>query len=235
MHKICKVCGKYKPMHSRATTCSDCVSSGLKWCKVCERTLPTSGFTKGNSGYWHICKECHNAAHRKANMTEEQVLKRNEYSKAYMAEQRLSDEGRMKQNDAVARCLSKKEKTEQTRRKNAERMRKYRLTPAGKQQLANSRSKRRNAHGVVSAKEWECILYIFDNSCAYCGSSSNITIDHVTPIANGGFNVPSNVVPACIHCNSSKNASDMLTWYKKQPFFSSERLELILRHTKGGA
>lgn len=43
-------------------------------------------------------------------------------------------------------------------------------------------------------------------NCWYCGKESPSTIDHVTPICNGGSDEMSNLVMACKSCNSSKRA-----------------------------
>ena len=46
--------------------------------------------------------------------------------------------------------------------------------------------------------------------CWYCGDRLNpfrsFTIDHVTPVADGGTNDPANLVPCCPTCNSAKGA-----------------------------
>lgn len=39
--------------------------------------------------------------------------------------------------------------------------------------------------------------------CAYCGRPAQ-TLDHVVPVTRGGADEPSNTVPACYGCNSSK-------------------------------
>ena len=43
--------------------------------------------------------------------------------------------------------------------------------------------------------------------CHYCGgefSSTNLTMDHIVPIARGGNRSKGNVVPSCKKCNSTK-------------------------------
>ena len=42
--------------------------------------------------------------------------------------------------------------------------------------------------------------------CQHCGSTENITIDHIIPIAKGGTNEFINLQPLCKSCNSSKGA-----------------------------
>lgn len=41
-------------------------------------------------------------------------------------------------------------------------------------------------------------------ACVYCGSTSNLTLDHVVPISKGGSNGWDNVVTACRPCNELK-------------------------------
>lgn len=53
----------------------------------------------------------------------------------------------------------------------------------------------------------------------------------------GGTTEVSNIIPACIHCNSSKQNKDLIGWYTAQPYYSKDRLDKILRYIeskKGG-
>ncbi|MGV3525539.1 MAG: HNH endonuclease [Candidatus Sericytochromatia bacterium] len=43
-------------------------------------------------------------------------------------------------------------------------------------------------------------------TCQYCGSVSNLTLDHVMPLSRGGKSTWENVVTACYPCNSSKGS-----------------------------
>ncbi len=42
-------------------------------------------------------------------------------------------------------------------------------------------------------------------TCVYCGARAT-TVDHRVALRQGGTNDPSNLVPACIPCNSSRGA-----------------------------
>jgi len=42
------------------------------------------------------------------------------------------------------------------------------------------------------------------NTCQYCGSKRNLTIDHVIPRSKGGKNTWGNLVTSCFRCNSKK-------------------------------
>jgi 5-methylcytosine-specific restriction endonuclease McrA len=72
------------------------------------------------------------------------------------------------------------------------------------------------------------IINAWHGCCAYCGCEpEKITLDHVTPKANGGMTVRSNLVPACAECNVSKNHCDVWAWYHAQPFHTAAREERI--------
>lgn len=54
------------------------------------------------------------------------------------------------------------------------------------------------------------ILRRDNHTCRYCGSSApdvRLTVDHVTPVALGGNDEPTNLVAACAACNSGKTSS----------------------------
>lgn len=64
------------------------------------------------------------------------------------------------------------------------------------------RARKRSAEGRFTAAEWLERLEQYGGRCAYCGTQENITKHHVVPLAVGGSNWISNVVPACGSCNS---------------------------------
>ncbi|MBD2461093.1 HNH endonuclease [Oscillatoria sp. FACHB-1407] len=43
-----------------------------------------------------------------------------------------------------------------------------------------------------------------NHTCQYCGSTRNLTIDHIMPRSRGGTHTWDNVVAACDRCNSRK-------------------------------
>jgi len=48
------------------------------------------------------------------------------------------------------------------------------------------------------------------HTCRYCGQSApdvKLTVDHVTPVALGGTDDPSNLVTACADCNAGKSST----------------------------
>ena len=96
--------------------------------------------------------------------------------------------------------------------------------------------RRGEAEPGLSHQEWKEVLIYFGGACAYCGCTpkrrQRLTKDHLQAVSAGGKTCLKNVVPACSSCNSSKGAEDFKEWFMRQPFFSQERLNRILKwHT----
>lgn len=86
----------------------------------------------------------------------------------------------------------------------------------------------RNLEYSFSLQDWNDCKDYFNLECAYCGKQlKNLSQDHVVPVTKGGTYTKNNIVPACRSCNSSKNSHDLEEWYRKQEFFSEERLNKI--------
>lgn len=72
------------------------------------------------------------------------------------------------------------------------------------------------------------------NVCTYCGSTENISMDHIIPISRAGvdprilrlLDSGDNWVPACRKCNSSKSDHDVFEWYGKDNFDEIPKLVL---------
>ncbi|MCX6162079.1 MAG: HNH endonuclease [Ignavibacteriae bacterium] len=52
------------------------------------------------------------------------------------------------------------------------------------------------------------ILRRDNHRCLYCGSTVNLTVDHVIPKSRGGEETWENLVTACIKCNNKKGNRD---------------------------
>lgn len=63
--------------------------------------------------------------------------------------------------------------------------------------------------------------------CAYCGSTDNLTLDHIVPRSLGGQDVSKNIVCACHECNHDKGREEWKLWYEQQMFYSWERMKSI--------
>jgi hypothetical protein len=50
------------------------------------------------------------------------------------------------------------------------------------------------------------------NECIYCGSTKNLTTEHILPVSCGGPDTADNVIKACQSCNSKKGDKRLYTW-----------------------
>lgn len=100
---------------------------------------------------------------------------------------------------------------------------------------ARRRAGRRAALVPVSLEQLQRRSELFGGQCAYCGVAGKLTVDHVLPLKLGGLDEAANILPACVRCNASKQATPVEQWYRAQPFFSSARWRKIQRHCPGAA
>jgi 5-methylcytosine-specific restriction endonuclease McrA len=56
-------------------------------------------------------------------------------------------------------------------------------------------------------EEWPAVLERFGGACLACGSTEDLSVDHVVPLSLGGSNTIENVQPLCIVCNCLKGAT----------------------------
>jgi len=85
---------------------------------------------------------------------------------------------------------------------------KYRSSPKGLLVAKNQKYKRRSiiGQGKIKLHEWQSLMQVFDEKCAYCLIGGEMTIDHIKPISKGGLNAIENILPACRSCNSKKQS-----------------------------
>lgn len=76
---------------------------------------------------------------------------------------------------------------------------------ADKKHIAREREKARK----LKKSQW-WLDKLNQGLCHYCGGkfpASNLTMDHIVPVARGGTSTPGNIVPACRDCNAKKKLS----------------------------
>lgn len=79
-------------------------------------------------------------------------------------------------------------------------------------QSRNRAARRKNSIGTHTTEEWLEVRNSYGR-CVYCNKEvDNLETDHVVPLAGGGTNDISNIVPACKSCNTSKNDTPLLVW-----------------------
>lgn len=67
----------------------------------------------------------------------------------------------------------------------------------------------------------ERVKMLLPQACAYCGSTVELSIDHLVPRLLAGKDDGVNLVCACRSCNSSKRGSDLLVWMHAKGVFPS--------------
>jgi hypothetical protein len=84
------------------------------------------------------------------------------------------------------------------------------------------------APDTLTDEEWQEALVYFGGLDAYTGEEmKTLSIDHIIPLGKGGGNERCNILPCNKGTNSRKFRSEMEEWYRKQSFFSEERLNKI--------
>lgn len=171
------------------------------------------------------------------NYYEENKEQISEYQKQYREENKEElKEYRKQYREENKEEIKKREREryKKNREKNIERNRQYRKENPHIQ--FNNHSKRRyleeNQGNGITKEQWLEMMKYFNWCCAYSGEyiggdSKFRTIDHIMALNNGGLNEIWNCVPMYRLHNISKYTNDMLDWYRKQDFFSEERLEKI--------
>jgi 5-methylcytosine-specific restriction endonuclease McrA len=88
-----------------------------------------------------------------------------------------------------------------------EAVRKWQKTNVDKLREAHRRrrARKKGAGGVVSESAWMQLCNHYGNVCLRCGSSENITQDHIVPLSKGGSHTIDNLQPLCKSCNCSKH------------------------------
>jgi len=180
------------------------LSSGKKCCPGCGEEKPLTDFyrrkitKKDPSGYRSSCKSCDIAD-----------------GTIRMATWRLRN---LERDNAGARRRSK---APTARAKHAAYMRTYTKRPEQRPILRDRwRLKRAILRaetykdGVIQAAtqiegkftraDWLALLKEFDHACAYCGTETKLSLEHLMPLSRDGKTEVGNIVPACIPCNSSK-------------------------------
>lgn len=75
---------------------------------------------------------------------------------------------------------------------------------------------------------WLTCLTFFNGECAYCGTTKHtLHIDHIVPLAQGGQDTPSNIVPACERCSEARDGQDWRDYMMGQGDFNQARMNRI--------
>lgn len=89
---------------------------------------------------------------------------------------------------------------------------------------------------LLSLKPTKNLVKKFGNYiCAYCGSTRDLTIDHMIPRSRGGEHTFKNLCCCCRKCNEEKGDRTPEEWGRipyKPPYNPQSKLELIVKKSK---
>lgn len=223
-----------------------------KTCTKCGITKPIEEFYRKRStkdGLRPECKSCTKAVNDKYKKANRDYLneKKREYREANRELIRAKNAEYRDRNRDVIR-----ERAREWSRRNAEKRREYgRLRYLENKEIISRKIKEWNERNRWSRRQreerrrtrklelladftredWNRCLDAFNHSCAYCGSKGDLQQDHFVPLSKGGPYTRTNIVPACVSCNSSKGNRDFFEWYPRTPHYSAERVLFICEYT----
>lgn len=177
----------------------------MKRCPKCETHKQLSEFGKHKQtkdGLKNYCRVCNNASARAyQNSNRDKVRKANrEYTRANSEANKARSKAWYYNNREKALTDSKKWQLE-----NKEKVSNYKLINRHKRRAMVKESGVYKVTGKDLAK-------IRRNNCVYCGSSENITVEHIIPITRGGTHSIGNLTSACRSCNFSKSGKLIMEW-----------------------
>lgn len=188
----------------------------MKICTKCKTEKPLDQFyvdSRYTGGYTTRCREC------KRKQGHQDYLDNQENKLAYYREYRAKNKDEVNRRKREARNANRLATNEESRKyreankdKERERQRRWGRENPEKVLEANFRRRVRKANATKFLVTDVDLKKIRSQKCAYCGTSENITIDHVVPLAKGGSHSIGNLAPACGICNSSKGAKFVTEW-----------------------
>jgi 5-methylcytosine-specific restriction endonuclease McrA len=172
-----------------------------KACSKCKQVKPTSEFgihRSTKSGLYSQCFICHRqsrAIQRVRRASQIKIEQQNNYNqnkekrKAYATAWQKANPEKFRRYQSISKKRNKESIAADTRRRNA----------------------RRKDNGVFVISKQE-LIKLSQGPCFYCGSTQQITVDHVVAISRGGTDSIGNLVSACKSCNSQKRQLTIMEW-----------------------
>jgi len=152
-------------------------NDGESRCKKCAHRIRCNKYNK--SSYGKEKKQAYTEAHREENCTR---------AKAWYHENK-------EQYRATKRAYKKT--SEKWKTANSEyKKKRYWADPDYYRAKAKAR-----IHGITP----DLIKHVIGQPCNLCGSTENITVDHIHPVSKGGKSMSENLQPLCNPCNAFKN------------------------------
>lgn len=189
----------------------------MKKCTTCGSIKDESQFNKDKQkkdGLNPRCRDCSRKWHHK---NKERVK---EYQQGYYEKTKEyhSDKAKKYREANREKLVSS---SKEWHAKNKDRAKAYRKERIYKYRVhaANRRARIIGNGGTHTKSDIDFIFKNQKGRCAICGCElSDYHVDHITPIARGGSNSPSNLQVTCPPCNFSKNDKDPIEFMQSKGF-----------------
>lgn len=171
----------------------------MKTCCACEESKDHSLFSRNRAtkdGFQSRCKDCQREYQR------QWIDKNRSYVNAYNIT-RFHNQTPEQRKVHNKRNAEWNERNPGKRRDIGTRYRISNKIKLSKKQLNRSKKVIENGIYVVTKKE---LRKLVQSPCVTCGTSDDICIDHIIPIALGGRHSIGNLQPLCRSCNSRKRS-----------------------------
>jgi hypothetical protein len=236
--KVCSCCGGALPLSDFGKR-SNSVDGLIGYCKVCAKQKRDKYYeSESNKQKARDRTQRHrdknrediNAKRRQQYRDDEEVRRKNSESCKKYVDSHKEEVAQYKREYRLSRLDFFLNYNREYYKTHQDYFYEWRQSEAGRLSNIKSHEKRRclleNAEGDFTTEDVLNALSFFDNRCAYTGRPLVLSyhLDHVVALSKGGTNYIWNIVPSNPFPNLSKGANDMETWYRRQPYFSEERL-----------
>lgn len=162
----------------------------MKTCTKCKETKPLDRFSfrKERGTYRTYCKDCRNSG---------EARKYRESRREELAEQ-----------------YRQYYKENSDRVKDVQKSYRENNPGVGRECSYRRRARAASAPGHRTDEQTKSRWLYHGNKCIYCGSTENLTDEHLIPLSRGGSDWPANIAPSCKSCNCSKNTKTHLEFLK---------------------
>ena len=187
-----------------------------KQCTKCGKVKLLSEFYKRDSGKHGVvarCKECQSAYSRRRYLSnrDETIARVKKYAASHRDEKVAYDKEYRKNN--AEKCSAN---CKHYREGHLEELAEYYLAWSqenhDKIMVNGYRSRARKSGAVIEDFDELSVWQYWGETCAYCGSTEDLTLDHIVPLSQGGPHSFDNLCVACRSCNASKGAKKLIEW-----------------------
>jgi 5-methylcytosine-specific restriction endonuclease McrA len=193
----------------------------MKRCRKCQQELPLESFGKerrSTDGRTSRCKACLNEDGRKHYHADIELSRaqkrlnsarnkesRTQWANAHRERRRANMRAWKARNREHVRAANRASDARRVEQRRA-----YRERNADKIRVRKIRDKQRRIDrlrvngGAHTQTEWRALCAKYNHRCLCCGKATELTPDHIVPIAQGGSDSITNIQPLCLSCNMEK-------------------------------